>query len=220
MDLSSLVSGYWVILRLSMPPRSWILCGCCHRLHWRGAFCLEDVLLNLRSTQHKQQLRVAIYGAGEAGAQLAASLHLAGNHRIVTFLDDNPGYWGRSINGVPISPPQVVMEMESAIDQVLLAIPSSSQRTPPHRRQFPEAWHPYVAGAVGWWSHLRSRPYRCPETDRDRRLIGRDEVLPDPKLLGPGIRGWWYASLVLVARLVRALPPDLELSRLVWSCWS
>ena len=29
-------------------------------------FALRDVLLNLRSTQHKQQLRIAIYGAGEA----------------------------------------------------------------------------------------------------------------------------------------------------------
>ena len=53
-------------------------------------FALRDVLLNLRSTQHKQQLHVAIYGAGEAGAQLKAALRLAGNHRIVTFLDDNP----------------------------------------------------------------------------------------------------------------------------------
>ena len=65
-----------------------------------------------------------IYGAGAAGAQLAASLRLAGNHRIVTFLDDNPAYWGRSINGVAIAPPQVVTEMKSSIEQVLLAIPS------------------------------------------------------------------------------------------------
>ena len=82
------------------------------------------MLLNLRSTQYKQQSRVAIYGAGEAGAQLAAALRLAGNQRIVTFLDDNPAYWSRSINGVPIQPPQKLMEMETSIDQVLLAIPS------------------------------------------------------------------------------------------------
>lgn len=41
-------------------------------------FALRDVLLSLRSTQHTQQMRVAIYGAGEAGAQLAAALRLAG----------------------------------------------------------------------------------------------------------------------------------------------
>ena len=41
-------------------------------------------------------------------------LRLAGNHRIVTFLDDNPAYWGRSINGVAIQPPQVVIELEES----------------------------------------------------------------------------------------------------------
>ena len=115
-----LLAGLGVLLELPMPPRSsWILLWIL-LTGFTGAvrFALRDVLLNLRSTQHKQQLRVAIYGAGEAGAQLAASLRLTGNHKIVTFLD-NPSYWGRSINGVAIVPPQVVMEMKSSIDQVL-----------------------------------------------------------------------------------------------------
>ena len=91
-----LMVGIGVMLRLPMPPgSSWILLWLL-LTGFTGAvrFALRDVLLNLRSTQHKQQLRVAIYGAGEAGAQLAASLCLAGNHRIVTFLDDNSAYWG------------------------------------------------------------------------------------------------------------------------------
>ena len=83
-------------------------------------FALRDVLLNLYSNQHKQQLRVAIYGAGEAGAQLSAALRLAGNHKIVTFFDDNPEYWSRSINGVVIQPPQVLMELEGSIDKFSL----------------------------------------------------------------------------------------------------
>ena len=105
------LAGIGVLLRLPMPPRSsWILLWLL-LTGFTGAvrFALRDVLLNLRSTQHKQQVRVAIYGAGEAGAQLAASLRLAGNHRIVTFLDDNLAYCRRSINGVAIGPPQVVM---------------------------------------------------------------------------------------------------------------
>ena len=90
-------------------------------------FVLRDLLLNLRSSQYRQKLRVAIYGAGEAGAQLAGALRLADNHKIVAFLDDNPAFWNRSINGVAIQPPQVLMQMESSIDQVLLAIPSFLQ---------------------------------------------------------------------------------------------
>ena len=91
-----------------MPPRSswtllwFLLTG------FTGAvrFALRDVLLNLRSITHKQLLSVAIYGAGEAGAQLAAALRLAGNHRIISFLDDNPAYWGRSINGCLFNRPR------------------------------------------------------------------------------------------------------------------
>ena len=74
-----LLAGIGVILRLPMPPRSsWILLWLL-LTGFTGAvrFALRDALLNLRSTQHKQQVRVAIYGAGEAGAQLAASLRLA-----------------------------------------------------------------------------------------------------------------------------------------------
>ena len=121
-----LLPAIGLMLRLPMPPRSsWILLWLLLTgLTGALRFALRDVLLNLRSKQHKHQLRVAIYGAGEAGAQLAAALRFAGNHRIVTFLDDNPVYWGRSINGIPIQPPQVLMDLEVSVDQVLLAIPS------------------------------------------------------------------------------------------------
>ena len=96
-----------VMLGLPMPPRSsWLLIWLL-LTGFTGSlrFALRDVWLNLRSKQHKDQLRVAIYGAGEAGAQLAAALRLAGSHKIVTFFD-NPDYWGRSINGVTIRPSQ------------------------------------------------------------------------------------------------------------------
>ena len=71
-----------VFLGLPMPPRSsWILLWFL-LTGFTGVmrFALRDVLLNLRSSQHKHQLHVAIYGAGVAGAQLAAALRLAGNH--------------------------------------------------------------------------------------------------------------------------------------------
>ena len=94
-----LLVAFGSTFRLPMPPRSswfllWFLLTA-----FTGAvrFALRDLLLNLRSIQHKQQLRVAIYGAGEAGAQLAAALRLAGNHKIITFIDYNPVYWSRSL---------------------------------------------------------------------------------------------------------------------------
>jgi FlaA1/EpsC-like NDP-sugar epimerase len=65
-----------------------------------------------------------VAAVGEAGAQLASALRLAGNHQIVSFLDDVPRLWRRTINGIPIQPPQVLSEIQEQLDQVLLAIPS------------------------------------------------------------------------------------------------
>ena len=61
-------------------------------------FALRDVLLNLRSTQHKD----CVLPSTELVKLLpsCAALRLTGNHKIVTFLDDNPAYWSRSIGGI------------------------------------------------------------------------------------------------------------------------
>ena len=186
-----LLAAVGVMFRLPMPPRSsWILLWLL-LTGFTGSvrFGLRDVLLNLRSIDNKQTLRVAIYGAGEAGAQLAAALRLAGNHRIVTFLDDNPAYWSRSINGVAIQPPQKLMQMEGSIDQVLLAIPSLSRRD---RRRIVDQLQsrgvdvlqvPSVDDLTSGRARIDTlRPIAIED------LLGRDEVLADPELLGPGIR--------------------------------
>ena len=178
-------------LRLPMPPRSswfllwFLLTGFTGVLR----FALRDVLLNIRGTQHKPQLRVAIYGAGEAGAQLAAALRLAGNHKIVTFLDDNPAYWSRSINGVPISSPQLGMELVGSIDQVLLAIPSLPRS---ERRRIVDAFQsrgipvlqvPSVDDLTSGRARIDAlRPIAIED------LLGRDQVPAESHLLGPGIR--------------------------------
>ena len=154
-----------------------------------SSLALRDVLLNLRSIQHKQQLQVAIYGAGEAGGQLAAALRLAGNHKIVTFLDDNPEYWRRSINGVPIQPPQALSELAGTIDQVLLAIPSLS---PSERRRVVDDLQRFGISVLQVPSvdDLTSGRARIdalrPIAIED--LLGRDEVRADPQLLDLGIR--------------------------------
>ena len=180
-----------VLFSLPLPPRSswillWFLLTC---LTGAVRFALRDVLLNLRSTQHKTQLRVAIYGAGESGAQLAAALRLTGNHKNIIFLDDNPAFWNRSINGVPIQPPQVLNDLKDSIDQVLLAIPSLSRR---ERRYIVERLQGlgFAVFQVPSVDDLTSGRARIdalrPITIED--LLGRDEVPADPQLLGPGIR--------------------------------
>jgi FlaA1/EpsC-like NDP-sugar epimerase len=186
-----LLAACGVMLRLPMPPRSsWILLWLL-LTSFTGAvrFALRDVLLNLRSIKHDYQLRVAIYGAGEGGAQLAAALRLAGNHKIVTFLDDNPAYWSRSINGVAIQPPQVLKDLENSLDQVLLAIPSLPRS---ERRRIVDDLQRYgidvlqVPSVDDLTSGRAGIDALRPIAIED--LLGRDEVPADPQVLGPGIR--------------------------------
>ena len=147
---------------------------------------MRDLLINLRSVEYKKQSRVAIYGAGEAGAQLAAALRLAGNHRIVCFLDDNPAYWRRQINGVVIQPSRELTHLSASIDQVLLPFP--------HYRVVNAAAQISLSRGISVLQvpSIDDLTQRA-NTDSLRSiaiedLLGRDEVLPCPELLVPGIR--------------------------------
>ena len=179
-----------VVLSLPMPPRSsWILLWFL-LTGFTGVvrFALRDLLLSLRSVRQKQIVRVAIYGAGEAGAQLAAALRLAGNHQIVSFLDDAPSLWRRTINGIPIQPPQILSEIQEQLDQVLLAIPSlprSERRrivAELQRQAIPVLQIPSVDDLTSGRARIDAlRPVAIED------LLGRDPVPPVPELLGPGL---------------------------------
>ncbi|MDA7676984.1 polysaccharide biosynthesis protein [bacterium] len=186
-----LLVGVGVMLRLPMPPRSswtllWVLLT-----GFTGAvrFALRDLWLSLRQAQHNQQLRVAIYGAGEAGAQLAASLRLAGNHKIITFIDDNPDYWQRSINDILIQPPQILDRLDESIDQVLLAIPSLSRSkrrlivTDLQQRGIPVLLVPSVDDLTSGRARIDALRAVAIED-----LLGRDPVAANPELLAADIR--------------------------------
>ncbi len=186
-----LLAATGVMLRLPMPPRSsWILLWLL-LTGFTGSvrFALRDLLLSLRSVAHKQTVCVAIYGAGEAGVQLAAALRLAGNHQIVTFLDDAPSLWQRTINDIPIQNPQVLSEIQDQLDQVLLAIPSlprSERRrivAELQRQAIPVLQIPSVDDLTSGRARIDAlRPVAIED------LLGRDPVPPVPELLGPGLR--------------------------------
>ena len=94
-----------------------------------GALCfirviLRDILLKMNEMNISKKKRVAIYGAGAAGAQLAASLRLARSHNIMFFIDDNLELYKRNLGGIPILPPSSLKNKKNNLDQVLLAIPS------------------------------------------------------------------------------------------------
>jgi len=181
-----------VLLRLPLPPRSswillWILLTA---LSGALRFSLRDLLNVLQSKSQQQQTRVAIYGAGAAGVQLATALGMAASHSVAFFIDDDPRLWRREINGVPIKPPQILHKRIGEFDQVLLAIPSLTRS---RRRQIVAAIQPLGIPLLmvpsieeitsGRASIAALRPVAIEE------LLGRDALDANSLIFSSDIRG-------------------------------
>ncbi len=90
-------------------------------------FSLKEILIYSGYLKSKKINKVAIYGAGAAGAQLASSLELAGSHKILAFFDDSKNLWGRKLMGTKIYDSKDIYKFKNKIDQILFAIPSLSK---------------------------------------------------------------------------------------------
>ncbi len=85
---------------------------------------------------YHQQLRksslpqVLIYGAGNAGRQLASAMANSPEMRVVGFLDDDERLHGHVLNGLPIHNPNALGEVlaEVPVANVLLAVPSATRQ--------------------------------------------------------------------------------------------
>ncbi|MDC3203576.1 polysaccharide biosynthesis protein [Prochlorococcus sp. AH-716-B04] len=150
---------------------------------------LRDLLINFRGFNDSKRIKVAIYGAGEAGAQLAASLRSDKRHTIITFIDDNKLLWGRELMGILISSPSELDKLKKNIDQVLLAIPSLNRN---RRIEIIDQLQnnglsilqiPTLDDLYSGKARIDSlRPIDIED------LLGRDQVPPFKELLGPGIK--------------------------------
>ena len=136
--------------------------------------------------------KVAIYGAGAAGNQLAAALRLGRAMRPVAFIDDDSGIANRVIAGLRVYKPKHIEQMieETGAQEVLLAIPSASRG---RRREVLEQLEPFPL-------HIRSVPSIMDlasgrvKVDDLREvdiadLLGRDTVPPVQALSERCIRG-------------------------------
>ena len=83
-------------------------------------------------TRHFQPTvaRVAIYGAGEAGARLSTALLTTRAFDPLVFVDDKRSLQGRMVNGIKVHPPEDLPKLikDRNIDRVLLALPSLTRR--------------------------------------------------------------------------------------------
>jgi FlaA1/EpsC-like NDP-sugar epimerase len=81
-------------------------------------------------TRHSKGDRVIIYGAGEAGAQLARAISRGERFTLVAFVDDSPSLCGTVLNGIEVWSPDALPELMRSlgVSRVLLALPSISRR--------------------------------------------------------------------------------------------
>ncbi|ANY18926.1 UDP-N-acetyl-alpha-D-glucosamine C6 dehydratase [Tsuneonella dongtanensis] len=136
--------------------------------------------------------RVAIYGAGNAGLELAAAIAASRTMRVKAFVDDDAALWGSTLRGLPILPPSRMMRLieQHGIDDILLAIPSASRRRrieileslrglPVHVRTLP-SFTDIAKGTISV-GDLR-------ELDIED-LLGRAPIPPDEALLRRNVSG-------------------------------
>ncbi len=150
---------------------------------------------NLREQSFKSQSclpKVAIYGAGLAGNQLAHALGMGRARRPVAFIDDDLQLAGRVIAGLPVYPPSQLDRMlkETGAEEILLAIPSASRA---RRREILEILdaYPLAVRTMPDIADLASGRVKVEDlkTVDIADLLGRDPVAPKPELLERCIRG-------------------------------
>ncbi len=147
-------------------------------------------LFNLYTGRNAE--RVAIYGAGDAGAQLCAALMGGRECWPVAFIDDKRSLHGTVIHGVEVFGPEALENLVSDRDVrgVLLAIPTASRR---RKREILTMLEPLGL-------HVRSLPDMSDIIAGNARvnevrevdvadLLGRDPVPPNPRLFDACIRG-------------------------------
>jgi FlaA1/EpsC-like NDP-sugar epimerase len=86
-------------------------------------------LLIGRKKNTKKRKRALVYGAGSAGVQLTSALNYSHEYKVVGFVDEAKGLQGVQILGLNVFSHNSIHDLikELKIDDVLLAIPSSSR---------------------------------------------------------------------------------------------
>ncbi|MCW8155305.1 polysaccharide biosynthesis protein [Stutzerimonas stutzeri] len=136
--------------------------------------------------------RVAIYGAGAAGNQLAVALRMGRAMRPVAFIDDDADLANRVIAGLKVYKPRQIGRMiaDTGATEILLAIPSASRV---RRREILAdlEQHPLHVRSVPGFMDLASGRVKVEDLQEVdvADLLGRDSVEPDENLLARCIRG-------------------------------
>jgi FlaA1/EpsC-like NDP-sugar epimerase len=148
---------------------------------------------NLARRGPRGSARLLIYGAGMAGAQMAAALTSARQpYALVGFVDDDAGKVGRTINGTRVHAPEELPALvgRQHITDILLALPSATRERRNqilHRLQ-PLAVRVRTLPGLSDLASGRVTVQDIRELDIED-LLGREPVPPRPELLARNLAG-------------------------------
>lgn len=136
--------------------------------------------------------KVAIWGAGQAGNQLANALRMGRKMAPVAFIDDDNSLSGSVIGGLRVYKPQRIQRMldETGAHEVLLAIPSASRARRREVLHELEQYPVHVRSVPGFMDLATGRVKVEDVQEVDiADLLGRDTVPPQRELFERCIRG-------------------------------
>ena len=153
-------------------------------------FLVKGFLLHVSGASG--EVRVAIYGAGAGGIQLASALRMMHEYMPVAFIDDKKELKGATIAGTKVYSSEGLAELiaKKGIQEILLAMPSLTKSQQKHILEKLEPLKvrtkvtPSVESLLN--GELRVQDIRSIEIED---LLGRDPVMPDARLISSGITG-------------------------------
>ena len=135
--------------------------------------------------------RVAIYGAGDAGQQVAAALNRSDDHAPIFFIDDYASLQGQIIGGLKVYAVEKALQRfkKDCIDEILLALPSVGRVRKTEIIQQFESAHLKITELPGLTQLVDGEIQVSDIRDVDIiDLLGRDPVPPIAHLLEKNIR--------------------------------
>jgi len=161
-------------------------------IYWGTAFLFvggSRYLVRLLYAHHylkSEKTHIIIYGAGEAGIQLANALARNEDYRPVAYIDDNPTLNKAIIQGLQVYKPMLLPNLieRMQVSQVFLAMPNLSKARKREILQFLEPLPLHVL-TIPNMSELISGERRIDEVREIEvdELLGREPVEPDLELL-------------------------------------
>ena len=138
-----------------------------------------------------QKKRIAIYGAGNAGQQIAAALYSSDEHLPVLFIDDDPSLTGQQLGRLKVYDAETALKVmpKKHIDEILIALPSVGRMRKSEIVKFLEPAHIKITEIPGLTKLVDGdiRVSDIREVDIID-LLGRDPVPPIAHLLAKNIQ--------------------------------